>query len=61
MSKFEIGKIYKDQSGQEYTFLNEDKGIGIFKLRNAEKKFRIIEQFGSISLACGNRYSNQEW
>jgi hypothetical protein len=58
MSKFVVGNKYKDQLGQEYTFLGESNGIGTFQLHNAQKKFRIIENFGSISMACNFRHKD---
>ena len=58
MSNFIIGKTYKDQNGLEYTFLNEQNGIATFQFRNVQKKLRIIDNFGSISLACSLRNSN---
>lgn len=58
MSKFIVGNKYKDQLGQEYTFLSESNGIAIFQFRNVQRKFKLIEKFGSISMACNLRHSN---
>lgn len=58
MSKFIIGNKYKDQLGQEYTFLSESNGIAIFQFRNVQRKFKLIEKFGSISMACNLRHTN---
>ena len=61
MSKFIVGNKYKDQIGQEYTFLSEGNGIAVFQFRNVQKKFKLVEQYGTLSLACNLRYQNQEW
>ena len=58
MSKFIVGNTYKDQLGQEYTFLSESNGIAIFQFRKVQKKFNLIERFGNISMACNLRYTN---
>jgi hypothetical protein len=58
MSKFIVGNKYKDQLGQEYTFLSESNGIAIFQFRNVQRKFKLIEKFGSISMACNLRHTN---
>lgn len=58
MSKFIVGNKYKDQLGQEYTFLSESNGIAIFQFRNVQKKLKLIESFGNISIACNSRYSD---
>ncbi len=58
MSNFIVGNKYKDQLGQEYTFLSENNGIAVFQFRKVQKKFKLIEKFGSISMACNFRYTN---
>ena len=58
MSKFIVGNKYKDQLGQEYTFLSENNGIAVFQFNRVQKKFKLIENFGSVSLACNLRYTN---
>ena len=58
MSKFVVGNIYKDQNGQEYKFLSEKNGIAIFQFNRVQKRFRLIENFGSVSLACNLRGTN---
>lgn len=58
MSKFIVGNKYKDQLGQEYTFLSESNGIAVFQFNKVQKKFKLIEKFGSISMACNLRHPN---
>lgn len=52
MSKFVIGSTYKDQEGRKYIFLGEKDGVGTFQFNRIQKKFKLVECFGSGSMAC---------
>ena len=60
MSKFIVGNKYKDQLGQEYTFLSENNRIAVFQFNKIQKKFKLIEKFGNISIACNLRHTNKK-
>lgn len=47
---FEVGKTYKDSSGNNYTLISIDNGFGIFKFNQIEKRYKITEYCGVDSV-----------